>query len=170
MSWLRFPPGVLAAGLIVGLVVQSPAAERRPLEAAASSTEELVRSFLDALQEDDIEGVSRLALTRGEFESYIWPELPAAQPERNLTAEFVWNNMNVRSRSNLNQLMESLGGQRLILEELRFTGETTEYATFRVHRDSELVVRDESGELRRGRLFGSVLELDGQFKIFSFNN
>jgi hypothetical protein len=170
MQWFRSPPGVLVVCLLTGLVFQSVAAERRNLEAAASSPEELVRGFLAALSHDDLDQVRRLAVTEEEFATYIWPELPAAAPDRNLTVQFVWNNMNVRSQSNLRHLMDALGGQRLELEELRFTGKTTEYATYRIHRNSELVVRDRTGKISIGRLFGSVLELDGQFKILSFNN
>ena len=162
--------GVLAACLLLGLTFEFGAAERRNLEAAAGSPEELVRNFLDALADNDIRAVRRLAISKDEFITYVWPDLPAAAPERNLTPEFVWNTMNIRSLSNLGQLMDTLGGRRLKLGEIRFTGEVTEYGTFRVHRDSQLVLQDENGEIQTGRLFGSVLELDDQFKIFSFNN
>jgi hypothetical protein len=150
-------------------VVQSAAAER-PLEAAASSREELVRRFLDLVAGNDIDEVRKLAVNEDEFRTLIYPELPAADPRWNTSAEFVWNLFYLRNESSLRSMMAAIGGRRLTLEEIRFTGGTTEYATYRVHRESLLVLRDEEGKPQTVRLFGSVLELDGQFKIFSFNH
>jgi hypothetical protein len=160
--------GVVAA-IIAGLVLQSGAAVRRPLESAASSPEELTRRFLDAIAGNRPDEVRKLALSEEEFRKYVWPELPSAEPARNLTPEFVWNSLHIRSESNLRSTMASVGGRRLRLEEVRFTGGVTEYKTYRVHRASLLFLKDEVGKEQTVRLFGSVLELDGQFKIFSFN-
>lgn len=169
MRVFRFPPGVLFACLLCGLVVQSTAAERRTLDAAASSPEELVRRFLDAVEENNVDHVRRLAITEDEFKTLVYPELPASDPRRNTSAEFVWNTLHTRSESNLYSMMDAVGGRRFTLEELRFTGETTQYETYKVHRESLLVLRDRDGMKQTVRLFGSVLELDHQFKIFSFN-
>jgi hypothetical protein len=38
----------------------------------------------------------------------------------------------------------------------------------RVHRDAELVVRDADGATRAVRLFGSLIEQDGAWKVFSY--
>ena len=37
-----------------------------------------------------------------------------------------------------------------------------------MHRESRLVVRDEHGAEMQLRFFGSVLERDGEYKVFSF--
>jgi hypothetical protein len=153
-----------------GLAVQSVAAGRRSLDAAASSPEELVRRFLDLVAGNNVDQIRRLAVNEEEFSLLLYPETPAADPRRNTSAEFVWNMHHIRSESSLERMIHAIGGRRLELEELRFTGGTTEYETYRVHRDSLLVLRDENGEQQRVRLFGSVLELDNQFKIFSFIN
>lgn len=148
---------------------QPAAAERQPLVAAAASPEELVRRFLAALSENDIENVRLLAVTEDEFKTLIYPELPAADPGRNTSAEFVWSMLHTRSESSLHSIMSSVGGRHLWFEEIRFTGETSQYRSYKVHRESLLVLRDEAGDPQTVRLFGSVLELNGQFKIFSFN-
>ena len=160
------------AAILIGLLmasVQQTTSELRRLDGAAGSPDELVRRFLDGLARNEPDEVRRLALSEEEFRKFVWPELPSADPRRNLTAEFVWGNLNIRSESNLHSMMAAIGGRRFIFEEIRFTGEVTQYETYRVHRGSLLALMDEVGERQDVRLFGSVLELDGQFKIFSFN-
>ena len=51
---------------------------------------------------------------------------------------------------------------------MRFTGETTQYPSFLVMRDSEIVAADETGRELVLRLFGSVLVKDGRCKVFSY--
>ncbi len=169
MRRFGFPPGVLCAFLLCGLVFQSTAAERPSLDEAASSPEELVRRFLAAVTENNIEHVRRLAVNQDEFKTLVYPELSAAGRARNTSAEFVWSMLQTRSESSLHSIMEAVGGRQLSFEEIRFTGETTRYESYKVHSESLLVLRDEVGDRQTVRLFGSVLELDGQFKIFSFN-
>ncbi len=108
-------------------------------------------------------------MNQDEFKTLVYPELPAADPARNTSAEFVWSMLQTRSESSLHSIMAAVGGRQLSFEEIRFTGETTRYESYKVHRESLLVLRDEAGDRQTVRLFGSVLEMDGQFKIFSFN-
>ena len=171
MRPLGFPLGVLLACLVSGPIVraaQDTRAERR-LADGAGSPEELARRFLDALARNAIDDVRRLAMTEEEFRTRVYPELPVSDPARNASAEFVWNMLHIRSESNLHSLMRQSGSRALGLEEIRFRGDSEAYDTFHVHRESMLVLTDEAGEQQTARLFGSVLEMDGQFKIFSFN-
>lgn len=165
---IRFPPGVLVALLLSGLFTVSAAAERRVLEAAASSPTELADRFLDHLAEGDMEGLQALGLTEEEFREFVYPELPAADPVRNTSAEFVWNQLFIRSQSSLHGTYDRLAGRRLKLVDMRFAGGTEPYESYLVHRESVLILADEDGVEHTERLFGSVLELDGQFKIYSF--
>lgn len=47
-------------------------------------------------------------------------------------------------------------------------GETTDYCPFLVHRKTVLTVRSPDGKQRALRIFGSMLEQDRRYKIFSF--
>ncbi len=171
MQPLGFPLGVLLACLVCVPIVraaQDTRAERR-LADGAGSPEELARRFLDALARNEIEDVRRLAMTEEEFRTRVYPELPVSDPARNASSEFVWNMLHIRSESNLHSVMRQSGGRTLALEDIRFRGESEAYDTFRVHRESMLVLTDDAGERQTASLFGSVLEMDGRFKIFSFN-
>lgn len=57
-------------------------------------------------------------------------------------------------------------GKALVFLGIEFDGETTLYETFAVHRDARVRVLDEKKELKLD-LFGSILEKDGRFKLFS---
>jgi hypothetical protein len=172
MKWLAvWRPGLVFLVLLTGAgMLQSLGAQDRPLAAAASSPDELVRRFLDGVASNDLDAVLELAITREEFDRYVWPELPASEPERNLPADFVWGMTNGRGQVKIRSSMAAIGGRQLGLEDFRFTGGVEEYETYRLHRNTLLHLRDEEGKLQVIRLFGSVLELDGQFKIFSFNH
>jgi hypothetical protein len=139
-----------------------------PLAHSSASTDELARAVVDAVERRDREALQVLALNEREFREHVWPELPAARPERNLPFSFVWGDLNQKSESGLAQMLERHGGRRYTIAEVRLRGETTRYPTYLVHRDGELTVMDERGAQQHLRLFGSVLEKNGRFKVFSY--
>lgn len=139
-----------------------------PLATSQGSPEALAGALLDAFAERDRAALEALALTEQEFREIVWPELPAARPERNLPFSFVWGDLKQKSDASLGALLAEHGGRRFSLVSVRATGETTRYDTYQVHRDSLLVVRDPEGAQRELRLFGSMLEKDGGWKIYSF--
>ena len=133
------------------------------------SPEALARTVLAALAERDESTLAALPLTAVEFRTIVWPELPASRPEVNLPVEYAWGDLHTKSQAYLASTFGDFAGRRLELVAVEFAGDTTAYRTFTVHRDTVLTVRAEgAGALERVRLFGSVLERDGRFKLFSF--
>jgi hypothetical protein len=116
----------------------------------------------------DLTTLRGLALTEREFHEHIWPELPASRPERNLPFSFVWGDLHQKSESSLKETLARFGGRRLTLVSVRFKGETSRYANSTVHRDTTLKVRDADGTETDVRLFGSSLQKDGAWKVFSY--
>jgi hypothetical protein len=51
---------------------------------------------------------------------------------------------------------------------VRFAGQTSQYRTFLVRRDAVLTVTSSGTGTETFRLFGSVFEQGGQFKVFSY--
>ena len=125
-------------------------------------------AVLAAVERRETSRLQGLALTEQEFRDHIWPELPAARPERNLPFSYVWGDLHQKSEAALTQTLSRHGGRRYELVSVRFAGETTSYTTYRVHRETVLRVRDDGGEERDVRLFGSSLEKDGAWKVFSY--
>jgi hypothetical protein len=139
-----------------------------PLANTRGSAAELATAVLEGFERRDRSGLRALAVTEQEFRDHVWPELPAARPERNLPFSYVWGDLQMKSEYALGQSLENHGGQPLELMAVTPRGETTQYKGYVVHREAELTVKDSAGRIRELRLFGSILEKDGRFKVFSY--
>lgn len=138
----------------------------RYLAHSAESAEALARNFLDALAVADIPALKRTRISKDEFTWYVWPELPASRLP-NVTSDFAWSQATLNSLSGLGGLLNQYSHRRFELVGIRFAGGTKDYPSYRVHYDSRVTVRDESGHEYELKLFGSMLEMDGRFKLFS---
>jgi hypothetical protein len=136
---------------------------------ASESAESLVREVLAAFASRDAARLRALALTEEEFRRHVWPALPVARPERNVPFAYVWGDLRQKSDHRLRANLGAHGGRAYQLRSLTFSGGITQYSGFRVHRDALLKVRDPDGTEHEIRLFGSAMELDGMWKVFSFN-
>ena len=139
---------------------------KRSLAGAAASPEALAERALAALAANDLEGMKSLRLTKAEFCRYVFPELPAAKLP-NVSCDWVWDQATLKSMAGMKRVVDASAGRKLELVSVRFTGEDR-YASYRVLKNPVVTVRDPSGAVTEERLFGSVLELDGQYKLFSF--
>ncbi len=132
------------------------------------SAEAAAQRALDLIENGDPETLHEIALDETEFHELVYPELPASRPERNTSADFVWSMLHQRSRNSLAFTLDRYRGEPLELVAVDFAGETTDYGPFRVHRQTTLTVRRPGGQQAVVQLFGSMIEQDGRFKIFSF--
>ncbi|HWP41907.1 MAG TPA: hypothetical protein VNO14_01640 [Blastocatellia bacterium] len=139
----------------------------RPLINSRPSPEALAKRLLELIAAADREGVRSFRITREEFCRYVWPELPSSRLP-NVTCEFAWNHATLASDAGFNEMWPLNKGRRYEIVSLRFSKGVDEYPTYRVHREPVLLVKDASGRAREMRLFGSMLEIDGQFKLMSF--
>lgn len=157
------------AALGVGLsAVAAAACGPPPLECTHATPEALGRAVLAAVAQNDIHALRALAVSEQEFRAHVWPELPAARPERNLPCSYVWGDLRQKSEQHLARTLATHGGRRYHLVRVEYGGGTQRYGDYAVHGGATFVVRDDSGGEAALRLFGSVLEKDGRFKVFSF--
>ena len=176
MDQLRAQLGVGRAGLaalcllVAGGCGGGPASggAQPPLGHAFESPERVAEAVLDALAAEDGPTLLALALSETEFRMVVWPELPSSRPERGLPFEYAWGDLHQKSTNELRRLLARAGGTRYELLGITFDGESTPYETFTVHRDSRLRIRDPEGAERHVRLFGSVLQRGGEYKLFSY--
>lgn len=161
---------VLVISLVGGLSISCGQTQSQVVSCpgSAASIEELVSRFLDKLKQQDREGIAALALNRDEFEQNVWPYLAASEPGTNMTVDFVWGQLNVRSRSSLASLSSRYAGRDYRLQSIRVTGGREEGDGFTLYRDVKLQLEETNGEQRELKLFGSVIEIEGCYKIFSF--
>ena len=160
----------LLAPALVLLSIVSASCNTTPtrLAAAQASAPELAQAVLAALERRDLTSLRAVALDEQEFRDEVWPELPSARRERNLPFSYVWGELRQKSEAGLAQTLASHGGQHYDLIAVRFLDDTTQYKSYLVHRKAELTVKDTAGTQTQLRVFGSVLEKNGRFKVFSY--
>lgn len=158
-SWL------LVVSLIVSLAACRPT---RTLAPSFESDEALAQAVLDGLATRDVEGLLALSLSRDEFADLVWPTLPASRPEVGMPMSYVWQDSFSKSRTSLAQRIETLGGQRLTLVRVGFSGRQTDHKGVVIARKSHLVVKDNQGQQRQIRVFGSVIRQAGRSKVYSY--
>jgi hypothetical protein len=76
----------------------------------------------------------------------------------------------VRSKSghHLRALVAAWSDRGFQVVRVSFDGETTDYHTHRIHRRTVVTLRDRDGRETTGRLFGSTIEQNGRYKVFSY--
>lgn len=161
---------LLTRPFVLGVTLATLAACSRPvlLEPTFESDDALARAVLDGIARKDGPGLLGLSVSKDEFENLVWPTLPISRPEVGMPLAYVWQDNFTKSRAYLAQTVERYGGRRYDLVDVEFDGETTEYGSYSVSRETILVVRDERQEERHLRLFGSVIHQNGRSKVFSY--
>jgi hypothetical protein len=152
---------------VVALLAGSACNSVPPLANTHGTPESLAAAVLDALERRDRATLNALALNEQEFRDHVWPDLPAARPDRNLPFSYVWGDLHQKSNLALAATLVQLGGTSSVLSRVTFSG-TTDYAHSRVHRDATFHVHEQSGEERAIHVCGSMLEKDGGWKVFSY--
>jgi hypothetical protein len=138
-----------------------------PLANSYDSPEAVARAVLEALRSGDRARLDALALSEQEFEDHVWPDLPAARPERNLPFDYVWGDLHQKSTLHLSATLAKQTGHQYVARAVTF-GDVTEYAHYRVHRQATIRVREPSGNEADIRVCGSMIEKDGRWKVFSY--
>lgn len=139
------------------------------LDWGLESPQAVAAAVVAALDAGDKPALERLALNEREFQQLVWPRQPAARPERNIPWDYAWKSLSARSRQQLRgRLNEWTRQAGATVAGLRFAGETTDYGAYRVHRQSVVTLRDASGSLQTVRVFGSLIEQGGRYRVFSY--
>ncbi len=164
----RLLPASAAVGVaLVALLAPGLRAARGDRFASSfESPARLAEAVLLAVQARDRESLRALPLSEREFREEVWPEMPAAG---RVPAGLAWEDLRQKGENNLRRVLAELAGRRLALEQLSFVGGSTPYRTFVVHRKPRLRLRDlDSGEQIELALFGSILEHERRYKLFSW--
>ena len=162
---------VILAAVIVAAACSAPAEPTRnptPLANTFESPAALAQAVLTALERTDLDALRALPLSEEEYRDHVWPELPVSRPERNVPFDYSWGQMKQRSDGSLQQTFARYSGKQLRLVHARFTGETTQYGSFSVMRESEIIATDDTGRDVILRLYGSALVKDRRYKMFSY--
>lgn len=140
------------------------------LDGGSSSRDALVARFAAAVATRDTSELRRMALTRAEFAWLVFPTSPyAAEPYRTKPG-LVWRQIQLASNTGATRLFERYGGRPFLIggvvcpAEPGVQGGNRIWPGCLVHREgNDGVSADE-------RLFGSIIERDGQFKFMGYAN
>ena len=133
------------------------------------SPEALSNAALDALSEGNAEALHALRVTEREYLELLWPEIEKTIPKSNLPGTFHWQMLDSKSAAGARDAIADYGRQELELLEVIPTRGRQDYGTFKLLRKVELRVRRQPDSVEgQIRVFGSVVELDGLYKILSF--
>jgi hypothetical protein len=158
----------LGVGLCLALASSVCSQSSSLLSSSYPTPEALAAAVLDAVARNDTAALDALALNEQEFREHVWPELPASRPERNLPFSYVWGDLHQKSRESMRRTLAQYGGRRFRLAAVRFAGETTQYPSYTVRRDTVIQVVPDTGAPTDLRLFGSSIEKDGGWRVFSY--
>ena len=137
---------------------------------APRSVEELVARFVEAVADSSTEALAALTVSRAEFAHLYFPtsvhaRSPYAQPPAVNWLLLEQNSLKGRAR-----LLRRFGGTRLRVETHHCAQAPLIQGANRIHESCTLRLRAEDGPTAEVRLFGSIMERDGRFKLLSLSN
>ncbi len=135
---------------------------------AQGSPEAVATAVVRQLARRDLAALRALAVTEAEFREIVWPALPASRPERNVPWDYAWKDLHGKSDAHLRAQLLAWEDRGYRVVSVAFRGATTDYGRYRVRRESVVTLRDRDDRETTGRLFGSMIEMDGRYKVFSY--
>ena len=137
----------------------------------ADSREALARRFLSAVSARDSGAFSGLRISRAEFAWLVFPHHVYAAPPYELDPEIFWIQLTAGSAKGLGRTLARLGGRALVFQALDCRRDTLQVKGGPLRVWSSCGIRYREGDsLRIGRLFGSIVEREGRFKLLSYAN
>lgn len=170
-----FVGGLVALSLVQIFSTTGPAASTTPpalrLQGGASSVDELIQEFLQALRDDDPKALHALRVTETEYRELIVPgNVAEGDPPQVLSAEaseYFWQLMDQKSAYHEKSLLGRHGGRSYTVNGYSFEKGHKTYAGHQAWRRLALDVVAEDGTQNDIRT-GSIIERDGRYKFVSF--
>jgi hypothetical protein len=135
---------------------------------ATASQEALAEAVLRAIADENLKAMQELSLSKEEFRRFVWPELPVSNPKTNVSLDFVWNDVYFRSMARMQASFNRLKGRNLKLVRVEHRGKVVEYKSHHAYQDMEVTIREAGGEEMSYPLFGTLIEMDGLWKVYSY--
>lgn len=157
------PMHVLMARFREGLPAQTS------LEGGAPSLTELIERFLSAVERRDTATLQRLAVSRAEYAWLYFPTSVYAAAPYELAPEIAWMLSAAASEKGLTRLVRRLGGAPLQYRSHRCADKADE-GNNRFWRGCTVEVGHSAERHSSQRLFGTVIEREGQYKFLSYVN
>jgi hypothetical protein len=137
---------------------------------APASREELLARFAAAVEAGSLVELRAITVNAAEFAHLVFPtsiysRSPYAQPPA-----VNWLLLDQNSMKGESRLLRRYGGRAFDVAGHRCDGEPKSEGDNRIHDPCTLRIRQADGSVEDVRLFGSILERDGRFKLLSLAN
>lgn len=143
---------------------------RSGFEGGARSLDALARDFVSAVDRADTAALSRLKLSAREFAWLVYPTSPFTRPPYRQAPGLVWMSIDTPSHAGRVKLLQRYSGHSLGAAGLLCDHPVERQGVNRLYAGCLLELTDEDGAIIRRRLFGTIIERHGVFKIVSFDN
>jgi hypothetical protein len=133
-----------------------------------SSRDALMREFAAAVRRSDRAALERMMIDRAEFAYLYYPASPLSKKPYELDPDLMWMQVTARSARGLGRLLKNYGGRFAYRgytceDTPQQLGVVTLYNSCRVKHTLDGKAIDE-------RLFGSIMEVGGHYKLVGFSN
>lgn len=132
--------------------------------------QELFDHLLEALEKKDTAALVGMMISEKEFKEWLWWEFPASRPETNIPVDFAWENHARNSSKGLRKALRDYGGKKFFYVSHRFEEGEDKYQSFIIHTKTRVTVADTSGKELELKVFGSVVEMNGRYKLLSYRD
>ena len=143
--------------------------ETHTLADASSTRDALVERFATALVNADTAAFARMMMTRAEFAWLYYPNTKHTRPPYEMEADLLWFFMIENARKGIGRALREYAGKRLGYEGYRCAAEPETEGRNRLWQGCVIRMGSTHGTVEK-RLFGTILERDGRFKLVSLAN
>ena len=125
---------------------------------------------MKALAANDSADLRAMAVGAREFADLVYPESPYTHPPYRQSPALVWNQIQNPSASGFTRLVRRLGNQPLHYVDHRCDAKPDRQGHNLIWTNCFVRLRDPGEDTTSHRLFGSIIQRDGEYKIASYKN
>jgi hypothetical protein len=149
---------------------QAGLSEPHHLANASPTRDDLVRRFVRALEKRDTTALTSMILRRDEFAFLYYPTNPQSLPPYDLSPGLMWFLFDGATTKGLAHTLEERGGKPLGYLGYKCEGTASAEGANKIWAPCVVMRRQASGDTISERLFGPIIERNGEFKFVSLAN
>jgi hypothetical protein len=140
------------------------------LHGGSASATELAELLLFCINREDYRGLRDLQITFEEFRDILWPEFPQSRPATHVSAEEAWGSVMRSSVTGARRALGEWSNQDLTFEGFSFQQGWTPYANFNLYLGVRIHARNAAGEQVEIKYVDGIVERNGQWKVYIYND
>ena len=140
------------------------------LSPAFATKEDLARAFITAVVANDIPRLAETVIDRAEFAWLYYPDNPISHPPYELPAGIAWFELEGNSLAGVRRALAAYARRKPSFRGLACAADPIVQGANRLWNGCTVVLTLEDGTTARVRMFGSILERGGRFKLVTAAN